>query len=174
MQRHMFVPFRPSPVNHPPLRIGLLLDGPTLSRFFARIVEDVQASNFARIELLVFRKKIAAAGQTAAKSRIGALKHRLLTPNLRKRALYDAYLRFDERMRPANHPLDNVDCTLLLGGIENIEVEPMGKKFIHKFPPEALDKIRAKDLDVLLRFGFNILSGEILTVARYGVWSYHH
>ncbi len=30
------------------------------------------------------------------------------------------------------------------------------------------------DLDVLLRFGFNILRGDILTAAKYGVWSYHH
>ena len=62
----------------------------------------------------------------------------------------------------------------MLAGIGSIEVEPMGKKFIHKFPPDALEKIRAKELDVILRFGFNILSGEILTVARYGVWSYPH
>jgi methionyl-tRNA formyltransferase len=58
--------------------------------------------------------------------------------------------------------LDDVDCSTLLTGIESIEVKPVGKKFIHK------------ELGVLLRFGFNILSGEILTVARYGVWSYHH
>lgn len=84
------------------------------------------------------------------------------------------YLKFDERMKPRNHPLGTVDCSSMLAGIESIEVEPIGKKFIHKFPPEALEKIRAADLDVILRFGFNILSGEILTVARYGVWSYHH
>jgi methionyl-tRNA formyltransferase len=77
-------------------------------------------------------------------------------------------------MKPANHPLDIVDCSSMLAGIGSIEVEPMGKKFIHKFPPDALEKIRGKELDVILRFGFNILSGEILTVARYGVWSYHH
>jgi len=26
----------------------------------------------------------------------------------------------------------------------------------------------------MIRFGFNILRGDILTVARYGIWSYHH
>jgi len=67
-----------------------------------------------------------------------------------------------------------VDCSSLLAGIESIEVEPIGKKFVHRFPAEALEKIRSKDLDVILRFGFNILSGDILTAARYGVWSYHH
>jgi len=165
--------FRVSSADRPPLRIGILLDSPKLSAFFARIIEDIQASNFARIELLVYRKKPAQA-QEQSKSRLGALKKRFFTPTLRKRALYDAYVRFDERKRPANHPLDIVDCSARLAGVESIEVEPVGKKFVHKFPPEAIEKIRAKELDVLLRFGFNILSGEILTVARYGVWSYHH
>jgi hypothetical protein len=173
MQSQMFAPFRTSPAQNPRLRIGILLDSPKLSAFFARIIEDIQASNFARIELLVYRKRPASA-QVQPRSRLGALKHRLLTPALRKRALYDLYLKFDERMKPRNHPLDVVDCSNMLAGIESIEVEPVGKKFIHKFPPEAIEKIRNADLDVILRFGFNILSGDILTVARYGVWSYHH
>jgi hypothetical protein len=173
MQLQMFAPFRTSPAQGPPLRIGILLDSPKLSAFFARIIEDIQASNFARIELLVYRKKPAAT-QAQPKSCFGALKNRVLNPTLRKRALYDAYLKFDERMKPRNHPLDAVDCSRVLTGIQSIEVEPIGKKFIHKFPPDAIDKIRAANLDVILRFGFNILSGEILTVARYGVWSYHH
>jgi len=62
----------------------------------------------------------------------------------------------------------------LLAGIEILEVEPFGEKFVHRFPGDALDIIRAKDLDVLIRFGFNILKGDILKAARYGVWSYHH
>jgi hypothetical protein len=172
-QLPMISPFLTSSADRPSLRIGILLDSPKLSAFFARIIDDIQASNFARIELLVFRKKPAQV-QAQPKSRVGALKHRLFTPTLRKRALYDAYVRFDERQKPANHPLDIVDCSARLADIESIEVEPTGKKFVHRFPPEALEKIRAKDLDVLLRFGFNILSGDILNAARYGVWSYHH
>jgi len=35
-------------------------------------------------------------------------------------------------------------------------------------------QIRGYRLDVLLRFGFNILKGDILTAAKYGIWSYHH
>jgi hypothetical protein len=163
-----------SPADRPPLRIGILLDSPKLSAFFARITEDIQSSTFARIEFLVFRKKPAAAPKPHPRSRFDALKHRFLTPALRKRALYDAYLRFDQKMMPANHPLDLVDCSTMLSDIESIEVEPIGKKFIHRFPPEALEKLRSKDLDVIFRFGFNILAGEILTSARYGVWSYHH
>src|SRR5205807_8550436 len=84
------------------------------------------------------------------------------------------YLRLDERMRPAHHPLSRVDCSSALATVPSMEVEPIGKKFVQRFPAEAIEQIRAHDLDVLIRFGFNILHGDILQAARYGVWSYHH
>src|SRR5437868_8046764 len=156
-------PFRFSPAVGPPLRIGLLLDTPKLSAFFARIIEDIQGSNFANLELLVFQKKAPPVVlEPPSKSLIGALKKRLLDPRLRKTALYDLYLRLDQRTKPPNHPQDFVDCSSLLAGIESIDVEPIGKKFVQRFPPEAIEKIQSKKLDVLLRFGFNILHGEIL------------
>ena len=77
-------------------------------------------------------------------------------------------------MKPTPDPLAEIDCKDLLSGIEVIEVEPLGRKFVHRFPEEALEQIRAKNLDVLIRFGFNILHGSILKAARYGVWSFHH
>ena len=43
-----------------------------------------------------------------------------------------------------------------------------------QFAPDDLRAIKEQDLDVIIRFGFNILRGKILTAARYGVWSYHH
>ena len=41
---------------------------------------------------------------------------------------------------------------------------------------EVRNKVRgiAHDLDVAVRFGFRIIKGDALRIARYGVWSYHH
>jgi hypothetical protein len=168
--------WRNSSSSNPPLRIGILLDSVKLSRFFATILEDIQASNFARIELLVFRKPPAPDQKPVkpANSIVSKAARRLTDPNLRKHALYEQYLRYDEKRRPANHPLEVVDCSQLLANIDSIEVDPIGKKFVHRFPPESIEAIHAKDLDVLIRFGFNILKGDILRSSRYGVWSYHH
>jgi hypothetical protein len=167
--------FRFSPAENPPLRIGLLLDDVHLSAVFARVVEDIQASNFAKLELLVFRKKpVSNSTSPAKRSLLANVGARIRDPKLRGRTLYDLYLKLDGRMRPANDPLKTVDCTQAFAGIESMEVEPIGKKFIQRFPPEAIARIKAKDLDVILRFGFNILHGEILQSARYGVWSFHH
>ena len=163
-----------SPAIKPPLRVGLLLNGPKLASFCARIIEDLQASDFVKLELLVCRKSPSTAEPRQVQGIFSRITRRLFDANIRKHTLYDLYLRFDQRKKPRNHPLDSVDCSGLLAGIDRIEVEPIGQKFVHRFPPEALEEIRAKNLDVLIRFGFNILKGEILTAARYGVWSYHH
>jgi len=167
--------FRTSTSPHPPLRVGLLLDSPKLSAFFARILDDIQASNFARLELAVYRKTAQpSTSEDARNSKIRSLARRLVDPALRKRNLYSLYLRLDRRMKPPHHPLEIVDCSDRLADIRSMEVEPIGKKFVQHFPPASIEQIRAADLDVLIRFGFNILHGGILKAARYGVWSYHH
>jgi hypothetical protein len=168
-------PWSLSTANRPPLRIGLLLDSPKMALFCSKIIQDIQASNFAKIELLVYRKAVAKPSPgNKNKGPLSGLRQRLFDSKARKRTLYDLYLRLDHRMKPKDHPLDQRDCSDQLAGIESIEVEPIGKKFVHKFPEDTLEKIRAKNLDVLIRFGFNILHGDILKAARYGVWSYHH
>jgi hypothetical protein len=53
-------------------------------------------------------------------------------------------------------------------------VVPIAKGFTHRFSPHDLELVGEQKFDVILRFGFNILRGEILNVPRYGIWSYHH
>src|SRR5437762_2595069 len=167
--------FRLCHAVRPPLRIGLLLDTAIVSAFCAGVIEDVRCSNFARIELVAFRKSPAKpVVPNPSASLANKLARRLIDPKLRKHILYNAYLQLDRRKKPANHPLDPVDCSAQLAGIDSIEVEPIGQNFVQRFPDVALEKLRSKNLDVLLRFGFNILHGGVLQAARFGVWSYHH
>ena len=175
MNKSMVHYFRTSPADHPPLKVGLLLDGPKTSNFVARVIADLRASNFVRLDLVVFRKAfLPSAAPPHSKSVFRKLARRLLNPRTRQHSLYDIYLYFDSRVKSAGHPLDPIDCSHLLTGIDSIEVEPIEKKFVHRFPLDALEHIQSKSLDVLIRFGFNILRGEILNSARCGVWSYHH
>jgi hypothetical protein len=53
-------------------------------------------------------------------------------------------------------------------------VRPIRKRFVHRFAEPDLEALRARDLDVILRAGFNILRGDVLRAARYGIWSLHH
>lgn len=58
--------------------------------------------------------------------------------------------------------------------IEVLNVTARKEGFNEYFPEETIKKIRNLKPDFILRFGFNILKGEILNVAKYGVWSFHH
>jgi hypothetical protein len=68
-----------------------------------------------------------------------------------------------------------VDLTAELGHVTIIGCQPELKgKYSAHFRESDLARIRECRPDFLLRFGFNIIRGEILRVPRYGVWSYHH
>ncbi|MFD1788112.1 formyltransferase family protein [Sphingomonas floccifaciens] len=47
-------------------------------------------------------------------------------------------------------------------------------RFAEKFDHDTIAKIQELEPDFILRFGFGILTGDILSIARYGLWSYHH
>jgi hypothetical protein len=155
----------------------LLLDTTSLPRCFAEVVDHIAQSDFAAIELLVFNggagKSIGEARQ--ARSLIRKVIDTLRDGRLRRSFLFSLYQRWDRRnANPSTNPDAMVDCSERLAHVESMHVEPITKRFVHRFPDDVIERIREKKLDVLIRFGFNILRGEILTAARYGVWSYHH
>lgn len=160
-----------------PLRIGILLDSPVLARWSAEVVGQIQQSNFARLELLVYNME---ARITHAPAQPKPIWRKLIDTALdakrRKTFAFDVYQRLDARKTPPPelNPFAPVDCSERFADIARMEVMPLTKRFVHRFPPEAVADIRARNLDVLVRFGFNILRGDILTAARHGVWSYHH
>jgi hypothetical protein len=168
--------FLHSSSGRPPLRIGLLLDGLSLPRCFAEIIEHIERSNFARIELLVIRAEPAAAHPPAPRGSKWRTRLRVLADSKKRKLLgYGLYQKLDRRLfAQDNDPLEEVDIGARLAGVDRISVVPISKGFIHRFTAEDIEEIRKRGLDVILRFGFNILRGDVLRSARYGVWSYHH
>ncbi|MFY0604916.1 MAG: hypothetical protein JXQ93_13335 [Flavobacteriaceae bacterium] len=56
-----------------------------------------------------------------------------------------------------------------------LDVYPKTTKFLDIIQEEDIRKIQKHELDIILRFGFRILKGDILNKAsKYGVWSFHH
>lgn len=146
------------------LRIGVLVDDCTVPAWTARIVEDIQNSGFARV-ILVIRN-----GERHDRPRWPArLRSRL------RHLLYEYYSRRDiGRRRGPCSAFRPCDLLSLVAGAEWITVEPESRGHVHRFNAADILRIRAARPDVLLRFGFNILRGDILQAARHGVWSYHH
>lgn len=162
-----------SPSPNPPLRIGLLLDGDQLPRFCRRIVAQIRASNFANVELLVYKKPILS-HDTKKKSFLDRIRRHIFDRTLRRHLLYHVYAALDDRLGSDEHPRDLVDASSVLTNIDKIFVDPIRQGYSERFPDAVVREVRAKNLDVLIRFGFNILRGDVLKSARYGIWSYHH
>ncbi|WP_332116114.1 formyltransferase family protein [Azorhizobium caulinodans] len=159
----------------PRLRIGLLVDGDHVPAFAAAVIEHIRACDFADIVLVVERKD----GQSQFAEKLSWLKRawRVLRTKARRRTFcYALYTRLEEKLarNPQADPLRMVEVGHELAGIPRLVVEPQASGFVHRFPAEAVETVRECKLDVLLRFGFNILKGDVLTAARCGIWSYHH
>ena len=147
------------------LRIGLLLDSMNSSAWIASLVEQLQASEFARVELVVLN--------TPPLQVRPPLKKRL--QNYWKSAVYHRYEQWDyKRNKGKADAKAPAALGPLLEGVPVLQVDPRRKGFSDFLSDEDVAAVRAADLDVLLRFGFRILKGGILEAARYGIWSFHH
>lgn len=146
------------------LRIGLLLDSLTVPAWIAHIVADIQNCGFAGVEFVVVNCE-----QLARPPFFARLRKRV------RHLLYDTYVQRDvRRRRGADSPFQPQDIAGQLSGIPVMKVRPRRSGAVHRFRTLDVKRIGEAQLDVLLRFGFNILRGEILSAARQGVWSYHH
>ncbi|MEZ4379119.1 MAG: formyltransferase family protein [Dehalococcoidia bacterium] len=149
-------------MNHAPLRAALLLDDPAVPWWLADgLARCFEAGSLSVVGACVRQDEAVAEGLWARRWRARAtLAGRLL-------------LRLDARRATAPEPADT-PVRELAPGCELIEVAPITGRFTDEFPPDALDRLRALQVDVLLRVGFRILKGEILTAAPKGILSFHH
>jgi hypothetical protein len=157
----------------PRLRVGLLLDSPRIAAAFREVLADIVHSDFAALTCVVFNEEARGAEEQVP------LLHRIVGAALDRASwrsvLYTGYRQLvDPRYARVPDPLQTVSCAELLEHLPTLHVTPARTRFVHRLPPEAVTWLRGFDLDVILRFGFNILRGDVLKASRCGVWSYHH
>jgi len=166
--------FLHSNAARPRLRVGILVDGDVVTAVERQIILDIQASDFADVVCVVQREapdrsSIARSGSLL--SRLGLLRRRSTWRHL----AYGAYLRwYDSRRRIFPDPLAPAGIADLLSGVSRVLVTPQATRHTDRLDLNDVNRIRAYKLDVLLRFGFRVLRGDVLSAARWGVWSYHH
>jgi hypothetical protein len=141
-----------------------MLDGPQVPRWIERLLRELAGGAYAELALVAWN--------AAPRPRRPPLERlRRAWPTL----LYTLYERIDRRLfARTDDPLATVDVSPLLAGVPEMHLTPVGRGAVQRFRREDLERIEARGLDVLLRFGFGILRGRILRAARHGVWSYHH
>jgi hypothetical protein len=148
-----------------------MLDGWTVEAWLGDVLTDIQNTGIAEFKTVILNREPAPQGGWGGRFR------RLFSGKSKGVGilLWLLYHYIDKRMRrDYAEPFRQVDAQKLLTDAKVIEVLPTRKGFVHRFSPADVEAIRAQNLDVILRFGFNIIRGDILGVARYGVWSYHH
>lgn len=67
-----------------------------------------------------------------------------------------------------------VDLGPLTEDIHTIFCTPLKKGISTYFEDVDIQEIKNQNLDFILRFGFDIVRGEVLNSAKYGIWSFHH
>lgn len=150
-------------MTQPALRVGLLLDTPIVPAWIRQVIEDIVVSAHADLILVVLNAE--------PRSRMSVAKLRRISSHL----TYRAYSRLDHAIfRGRPDAFTTVSLDDLLSTARMLSVVPERKGFVHRFDARAIETIRDTRLDVLIRFGFNILKGDVLRAATHGVWSYHH
>ena len=159
-----------SPAFDRPLRIGVLLDALTAPRWVAKIMQDIAAAPFLTLSLVIV--DASAKQSRPATWREWFARQRAAAPY----RLWEWYQATDyQRFRTEGvDPFERTDLTPLVAGADLLRVEPLRVRFVDRFRPEDVQRVREAHLDVMLRFGFRIVKGEILQAARYGIWSLHH
>jgi hypothetical protein len=155
------------------LRIGLLLDSMLQPAWVVETLRDILSSDYAEISCVILNGADATRTEPAIKAPTSRI--RRLWKN-RRAVPFGLYKRFDSwRYPPARDPEKDVDlASLLPAGVPSLTVVPRMTKFCDYFPDDAVAWVKAQSPDVLLRFGFRILKGPILSGSRYGMWSFHH
>lgn len=149
-----------------PLRVGILCEGSSLAAWQIACLREVLRLDFVQISLLICNRSKAPETGPGLLARLQAL---------RKTSLFSwrSYERLVLNRRltsTSQHPFPPE-----LADVPRLDCEPLKLgRYRETFDPETLAAIAEHDLDVVLRFGFGILTGEALNIARFGIWSHHH
>ena len=148
----------------PALRVGLLIDSFTQPQWVYKTVKDIRDSGCADIVLVIENDAVPVSH--GAWRTLFDKRHHVI------RKIYIALdqLAFTSKV----DPFTPVDIRPLMASSAHLRVLPRQTRFSDYFSPEDVSTILGYQLDVAFRFGFRLLKGDALTIAKYGVWSYHH
>jgi len=86
----------------------------------------------------------------------------------------ERFLKNDISNHENNYAHFLIDIRNLIKDLEIRYLNTEETKFKDSFKKNDLEEIKYQNFDIIIRFGFRILSGEILKIPKYGVWSFHH
>ena len=144
------------------LRVGLLLDSLLIPAWVYTAIEQVICSEVAVLELVVLNRS---SSQKSAP--FSALWRD------RKYWLYSVFNFLDEKLfLRGSVATAQLDASKLFLNFPILEVTPVNKNGELHLSHSDLEQVKSHRLDILVKMGFDKLSGDILTAASYGIWTY--
>ena len=146
------------------LKVAIMCNGLVFPRWQAEAIRYLLSSKEVECTLLIKDARSAERG--------GRRRREMLRRLPFKNYLWLAYSWLLKKRSTAAQPVDLIE---LLGDVPVLEATVHTKgKFSEYFADHDVEQIKHQGLDVIIRFSFGIIRGDILEAARYGVWSFHH
>ena len=147
-------------VTGQPLRVAVLCDSDSIEVWQREALQQLVEVDGVELAFAIVRSDAVARPPVPLRRRIG------------RHTLYNLLFRRVSRRCAAMRVCSLAACFPQLRIVPSTTVRlPKGRTAL---PSETLELIDREAVDVVVRFGFGILSGEILTRPRFGVWSFHH
>jgi hypothetical protein len=148
------------------IRVGVLVDSHLIPHWAFEMLNQIKCGNYAEIVLIVKNGSLA---QEVHQN----IFHKV------KNILKGIFIFLFNKLDPSFGKLEVdafklKDIYQLLPHMPSITVKPIQKISSDYFDKDDIAQIKSMNVDVLIRLGFGILRGDVLTCTKYGVWSYHH
>jgi hypothetical protein len=151
------------PATHRDIRFGIMCNGMRFQAWQAECLRKLMALDGVEPALIII---------DAGAARHGGIRRYLRKLKSLRRLLWFVYRALGGLVSRA---MKTVDMAPDLRGVPGMHCTVRLKgKFSQYFSEDDVAAIREHDLDFIIRFGFNIIRGDILDAPRYGVWSFHH
>ncbi len=150
--------------DHKKIRVGIMLDTYHMEYWAYKILENISSSDYASVELIILNAKRDDKISSADKILIN-----------RKEIFYFVYTKLEKQIiQPKPDAFTRINAQKILVNVPVIVSLPKMDKYTDWIDSDDIEKIKKFDLDVIIQYGFRVLKGDILNVAKYGIWSYYH
>ncbi|NTW31197.1 MAG: hypothetical protein HGB12_00955 [Bacteroidetes bacterium] len=149
------------PKNDKKIRFGILCNGLSFKAWQVKVIEKLLESDETELCLLIINSQIPEKKAFLKK----------IVYWLEKNFIYKFYTKYFYKP----HSTKEIDLSQKFENIPKMKCSViMHGKFSEYFSDEDVAFIKNNELDFMMRFGFNIIRGEILNASKYGIWSFHH
>lgn len=146
--------------SRPPLRIALLTNSTEVLAWQHLMLKRVQDNGTGNVVLAIVRGEDAAETPTTSSLAL---------------SLFYRYINWDrKKFSQEPDPFKTHSVHDLNPDIETLTLRPDTTRWSDSLNDADVATLKKYDVDVIIRLGWRIIKGDLLTIPRYGVWSFHH